>query len=95
MTAREIHLVYLKREVPDPFDSICPWKEIEIEVVVEVTRGHAGDYWTQPDDDEGEIIRSSHELTDAEKDQAIEEAINEETPKPETDPDLYSDDRPF
>jgi|TARA_R100000458_G_scaffold21911_2_gene19648 hypothetical protein len=91
----ETHVVYIKREVPDPDNIYCGVKEIEIEVTVEVTRGHAGDYWTEPDDDEGEVIESSHELTEAEKYEAIEEAITKQKPDPDFDADLDSTDRPF
>lgn len=79
----ETHVVYVTREVPDPYDSICPWKEVEIEVEVEVTRGHPGDYWTQPEPDEGVVASSSHQLTEKELDAAIELAISQPPPEAE------------
>ena len=79
----EVHLVYIKREIPDPYDMYCPHKEIEIEVTVEVVRGHPGDYWTQPDDDQAEVIDCSHTLTDSEVESACDLAIAQPTPEPE------------
>ena len=95
----EHHVVYITREVPDPYDSICPWKEVEIEVEVEVVRGHPGDYWTQPDGDEGVVAASSHQLTPNEASEAVDKAMEKPTPIEavwcDEDPIDNDNDKPF
>tara|TARA_R110002020_G_scaffold102600_1_gene240767 strand:- start:1785 stop:2078 length:294 start_codon:yes stop_codon:yes gene_type:complete len=95
----ETHVVYITREVADPLDDINPWKDVEIEVEVEVTRGHPGDYWTPPDGDEGVVLGSSHQLTESEADEAVEAAIEKPTPVEvvwdEEDPMDNDNEKPF
>ena len=81
----EIHVVYINRDVPDSDNIHCGWKQIEIEVTVEVVRGHPGDFWTEPEDDEAEVIDCARPLTDTEIEDACVQAIEQPTPEPEID----------